>query len=104
YMHKICILNIWRLSSSHRRQLQICASIERTLYMRSRLCVIPRPLTIEDPDALDEIRFITLAIDALGRVLVLIYAPRGQRTRIISAHKASPNETRQYHAWRIRFQ
>ena len=55
-------------------------------------------VTVEDPDALGEQRFVTLGMDALGRVLVVIHTPRGERTRVISARKASRGETEQYHA------
>ena len=55
-------------------------------------------MTIEDPDALGEPRFVTLGMDALGRVLVIVHTQRGERTRLISARKASPNEAEQYHA------
>jgi uncharacterized DUF497 family protein len=58
----------------------------------------PRAVTIEDPDAIDERRFVTLGMDSLGRVLVVVHTPRGDRTRIISARKASKGETEQYHA------
>jgi uncharacterized DUF497 family protein len=55
-------------------------------------------LTIEDPDAEGERRFITLGMDALGRVLVVVHTPRGTRTRIISARKASRGEVGNYRA------
>jgi uncharacterized protein len=55
-------------------------------------------VTVEDPDARGEQRFATLGMDALGRVLVIIHTPRGERTRVISARKASRGETEQYHA------
>ena len=54
--------------------------------------------TIEDPDSNDEQRFITLGMDALGRVLVVIHTPRGERTRLITARKASKGESEQYRA------
>jgi uncharacterized DUF497 family protein len=56
----------------------------------------PNALTLEDPDAEDERRFVTLGMDALGRTLVTIHTPRGDRTRIISARKASKSEAAQY--------
>jgi uncharacterized DUF497 family protein len=56
----------------------------------------PAALTVEDPDAEGEPRFITLGIDALGRTLVVVYTPRGERTRIISARKASKVEALAY--------
>jgi uncharacterized protein len=55
-------------------------------------------LTIEDPDAVGEQRFLTLGMDALGRILVVCHTPRGELTRIISARKASKNEAKKYHA------
>ena len=58
----------------------------------------PLALTIEDPDTKDEQRFVTLGMDALGRVLVVIHTQREERTRLISARKASRGESEQYHA------
>jgi uncharacterized DUF497 family protein len=58
----------------------------------------PNAVTIEDPDAHGEQRFVTLGMDALGRILVVVHAPRGDRIRVISARKASRGESRQYHA------
>jgi len=43
-------------------------------------------------------RFVTLGADALGRVLVVVHTPRGERTRLISARKASKGESEQYGA------
>ena len=58
----------------------------------------PLAVTIEDPDAEGEQRFVTLGMDALGRILVVVHTPRGDRTRLISARKASRGEAEQYHA------
>lgn len=58
----------------------------------------PNALTIEDPDAVGEQRFVTLGMDALGRVLVVVHTTRGDRIRLISARKASRGEAEQYHA------
>ncbi len=55
-------------------------------------------LTIEDPDVEGEPRFVTLGMDTLGRILVVVHTPRGDRFRIISARKASVGEAGQYHA------
>jgi uncharacterized DUF497 family protein len=55
-------------------------------------------LTMDDPDAQGEQRFLTLGMDALGRVLVVCHTQREDRRRLISARKASPNEARSYHA------
>jgi uncharacterized DUF497 family protein len=58
----------------------------------------PMAITIEDPDSRAEQRFVTLGTDALGRVLVVIHTQRGERTRLISARKASRGEADRYHA------
>jgi uncharacterized DUF497 family protein len=58
----------------------------------------PFAYTIEDPDTEGEQRFVTLGMDALGRVLVVIHTPRGSRTRLISARRASRGEAEQYRA------
>ena len=54
--------------------------------------------TVEDPDAVGEQRFVTLGMDALERVLVVAHTQRGERTRVISARKASRGESEKYHA------
>ncbi len=54
--------------------------------------------TVEGPDAVGEQRFVTLGMDALGRVLVVAHTQRGERTRVISARKASRGESEKYHA------
>jgi hypothetical protein len=58
----------------------------------------PNAVTIEDPDAEGERRFVTLGSDPLGRILVVVHTPRGNRVRIISARKASRGESEKYHA------
>ena len=51
-------------------------------------------VTVEDPDVRGEQRFVTLGMDA--RILVIIQIPRGGRTRIISARRASKSEAAEY--------
>ena len=57
-----------------------------------------RALTMEDPDAQGEQRFLTIGLDALGRVVVVCYTEREERTRIISARKAEKPEVKNYYA------
>jgi uncharacterized DUF497 family protein len=52
-------------------------------------------ITIED-DNPDEERFATMGLDALGRVLVVVYTWRGDKIRLISARKATEKERKQY--------
>ena len=58
----------------------------------------PMALTMDDPDAHAEQRFVTLGMDALGRVLLVIHTQREEQTRLISARKASRGEAKNYHA------
>ena len=58
----------------------------------------PMAYTIDDPDSASERRFVTLGMDALGRVFVVVHTQRGERTRLISARKASRGEADRYHA------
>ncbi|MCB2166047.1 MAG: BrnT family toxin [Deltaproteobacteria bacterium] len=57
----------------------------------------------EDPNALtieefrnDEQRYITIGMDAFGRILVVVYTWRRGHIRIISARKAVRYEVKQY--------
>lgn len=52
-------------------------------------------LTTEDKRSTEE-RFITIGLDALGRVLVVIYTLREREIRLISARKATRTERQQY--------
>jgi hypothetical protein len=53
-------------------------------------------ITIPDEHP-DEERFVTIGMDALARVLVVVYTWRDDETiRIISARKATPQEREEY--------
>lgn len=52
-------------------------------------------ITIPD-DRFDEERFITMGMDAFGRVLVIAYTWREQDIRLISARPATRQERRNY--------
>jgi uncharacterized protein len=59
--------------------------------------VDPQAVTYPDPDhSGPEIREITVGHSAKQRVIFLYHTERGDRTRIIGARKATPNERRQY--------
>jgi uncharacterized DUF497 family protein len=55
----------------------------------------PFALSMLDDDA-DEERCIAIGSDFLGRVLVVVYAYRGERIRVISARRATPTERNAY--------
>ena len=54
-----------------------------------------RAITVRDDEG-DEEGFVTIGMEALGNVLVVVYAWRGERPRLISARKAKPKEREQY--------
>jgi len=54
-----------------------------------------RAVTMAD-DAPEEERYVTIGMDALGRVLVVAYTIRGERIRIISARRATKRERAEY--------
>jgi hypothetical protein len=52
-------------------------------------------VTVED-DNPDEERFVTIGVDALGRILVVVYTWRRESIRLISARKATKGERKEY--------
>lgn len=61
------------------------------------ISVFSDDLAITIPDErFDEDRFVTMGLDALGRVLVVVYSLRGNDIRVISARKATRQERQQY--------
>ena len=53
--------------------------------------------TMADPDHADnEERYISIGLSARGRLLVVVYTERGEKTRLISCRKAEPPERRIY--------
>ncbi|HYO24254.1 MAG TPA: BrnT family toxin [Lacipirellulaceae bacterium] len=57
----------------------------------------PLAMTFFDPDhSDDEDRFLTWGMSARGRLLIVSHTDRDNRTRIISARSATPNERRTY--------
>ena len=53
-------------------------------------------LTIRDSSYESEGRWVTLGLDALGRLLVVIYTWRGDNIRLISARAATAHEQQEY--------
>ena len=53
-------------------------------------------LTMRDPYSEEEERWVTMGKDALGRILVVVYAWRGDAVRLISARRASAQERKSY--------
>ncbi len=56
----------------------------------------PNAITVEDPDAEGEQRFVSIGLDSLSRLVVVVYTYRGVQLRIISARRATRSETKAY--------
>lgn len=61
--------------------------------------VFDDPFVIVEPDlahALEELREIAIGFSVKDRVLLVVYTEPGERIRLISARKATPEERRRY--------
>ena len=56
----------------------------------------PNGLTREDIRTKGEQRFVTVGMGAVGRVLVVVFAHRGEDIRLISARTATKSERKSY--------
>lgn len=61
----------------------------------------PFALTWEDEDAEDEQRFLQLGVDAVGRVLVVVFTYRDEEMRLIAAWKANDKQRKRYETGRL---
>jgi len=53
-------------------------------------------VTVEDPDAEGEKRFVTVGLGSAGELLVVVWTERDEECRLISARRASRKERKQY--------
>lgn len=56
----------------------------------------PLAVTIEDPDAEGEKRFVTVGLGNAGELLVAVWTERDEEYRLISARRATRKERKQY--------
>lgn len=56
----------------------------------------PMALTRKDDDSEGEQRFVSIGLDALNRLLVVVYTYRGADIRLISARRATSKERKYY--------
>jgi uncharacterized DUF497 family protein len=56
----------------------------------------PLAITVEDSSAEEEVRNVTIGVNALGSLMVVVWTERGTDVRLISARKAEPKERRSY--------
>jgi uncharacterized DUF497 family protein len=85
----------WRISGTKTKQQRTSVSTGLILPMQF-LCSRTISQSQHLDERFDEERFITIGLDALGRVLVVVYAWRDREIRLISARSATRQERRQY--------
>jgi uncharacterized DUF497 family protein len=56
----------------------------------------PLAVTIEDPSAEGEQRFVTVGMNAFGSLMVVVWTGRGEDIRLVSVRRAEPKERRSY--------
>jgi hypothetical protein len=56
----------------------------------------PLAVTVEDPDAAGERRFVTVGQGNAGELLVVVWTERNHECRVISARRPTRKERRQY--------
>ena len=56
----------------------------------------PLALTMEDEYVEGEQRFVSIGMSAFDSLMVVVWAPRGTNTRLISVRRAEPKERRNY--------
>ena len=56
----------------------------------------PLAVTVEDPDAEGEQRFITLGLGSAGELLVVVWTERDDKCRVISARRPTRKERKQH--------
>ena len=61
----------------------------------------PFALTWKDEDAVDKQRFLQLGMDAVGRILVVMFTYRDEEIRLIAAWKANDKQRKRYETGRI---
>ena len=56
----------------------------------------PLAVTVEDPDAAGEPRFVTVGLGSAGEILVAVWTQRGDECRLISARRPTRKERKHY--------
>ena len=56
----------------------------------------PLAVTVEDPDAEGERRWVAVGLGSAGELLVVVYALRDDELRLISVRRATRKERKQY--------
>jgi uncharacterized DUF497 family protein len=87
---------MWDTSGT--RSKQTLTSVSTAFFFSDAVGVLEDELalTIRDPYSENEVRWITVGMDLVGRLLVVVYMWRGETIRFISARRATPRERQEY--------
>ncbi len=91
-MHHVCMRAVWdpeKAKTNLEKHGVRFSDAELVLYD-------PYAVTVEDAVAQGEQRHLSIGLDAVGRVVVVVYNYRGENVRLISARPATRTERRQY--------
>ena len=91
-MHHVCMRAVWdpeKAKANLEKHGVRFSDAELVLYDAYAV-------TVEDSTAQGEQRHISIGLDAVGRVLVVVYTDRGEDVRLISARLATRTERRHY--------
>lgn len=94
-MHRLCISLLYEFEWDHNKATINLDKHGVDFVDAATVFDDSNAVTIDDPDHNEE-RFVTIGIDAYGRILVVVYTWRGDFIRIISARKATKYEQKQY--------
>lgn len=84
-MHIVCILFVYGL------RMGPCESTVKEPAFYDQYAV-----SMPDPGVSSEERFVLIGMDAIGRIVVVVYTYRGSSIRIISARAATRSERKSY--------
>jgi uncharacterized DUF497 family protein len=81
---------------TQRRQLRISKKHGVSFADAEGVLQDPLAVTVEDPDAEGEQRFISIGLGSAGELLVVVWTERDDECRVISARRATRKERKQY--------
>jgi uncharacterized protein len=91
-MHHVCMRAVWdpdKAKANLEKHGVRFSDAELVLYD-------PYAVTVEDSAVQGEQRYLSVGLDAVGRILVVVYTYRGENVRLISARPATRRERQQY--------
>ena len=95
YAYIICIISV-EIEFDARKDISNLAKHDISFGEATGALFDPRAVAVEDPDAMDESRWVLVGISDKGRLLTVIYTYRNECIRLISARKSTSREAKYY--------